>query len=260
MMGKWVAKAAAVVALSLAGATGANAQTVSSGYVEGSIGYSDVSVGAASTDGASFSVGGAYAAPITSNIGFQIDGEVTYLDLDPQETTVLEGQGHVYWRDSERGAFGAFVSVINDSDVLDDTLIGGGVEGELYLGDWTVGGEIAYYEGDDTNVELTGFAADVTYYYTENISVEAGAGYGNLDIGAVDSDYYTLRLQGEYGFDRWPASVTASVSYNDYDDFNTDATQVRIGFNWRFGSRTVMERDRYGASRDGGNRVLGILD
>lgn len=259
----WVQATAAAAAMVFAAAGSAQAQTVLSGTVSGHAAYTDLEAGGYDGDAASYGVAGAVAGPIASSPwGWQADGSFEYLDIDDADSDaeVWRGQAHIYWRDAERGAAGGHVGVIHEDEVLDDTLVGAGLEGEVYNGRWTVEVEGAYYEGDDSDLEVYGLGGGVAYYVTDDLVVSGAAAFGNVDFGGgYDSDYYEVSLRGERGFERAPVSVYAEVSYADVDDADISATQVMVGVTWDIGAGTIIERDRSGASRDGARNVIGAV-
>jgi len=75
---------------------------------------------------------GSYTMPLSSNIGFQVDGLYTHVS----DRSFLGAGAHLFWRDSEIGLIGLTVGGIYQEDVYG---LSAGVEAEYYLGLATLG-------------------------------------------------------------------------------------------------------------------------
>jgi hypothetical protein len=107
-------------------------------------------------------IGGVLTVPLGSSFGFQAEGAVG----SGEES----GAGaHLFWRDPDRVMVGAFVAYDNFWQ-LDQTRVG--VEGELYLDRFTVGGQVGYLDREDQDGAFG--RADVGFYVTPNFVVRAG--------------------------------------------------------------------------------------
>lgn len=258
MKKRWVYATAAAAALAFA--SGAQAQTLLSGEVTGTIGYSDIEVGSFDADATHLAIEGRVAGSFGASLwSWQGDASYEYIDSDDlgDEPSILRGQAHVFYNDADRYAIGGHVGVIHEGDVLDDTLYGGGIEGDLRNGPWGFGVGVAYYTADEADVDVYGISGDVTYYVNENIAIDGGATIGQIDIDGLDEvDYYELRVRGRYGFREVPVTLGLELSYDEIDDVDADAFQIMATATWNFTTGTVIDRDRRGASREGARDII----
>lgn len=237
---------AAVAAAAALAATPAFAETVNSGYV----GVSAANFDADSSDYQDYSLTGAVAFPFTGSWGAQVDGAYSYLDSDNSNEEALSATGHVFHRTPDH-LIGGFIGASDSNDV---TTYGGGVEGDLYRGDWTIGGRVAYVT-DDSSVDVDTWSAEgrAKYFYTDNVMVSASLGFAQTSVdlpGADDFNTVGVGVGAEYRFEASPVSVFGGVNYTDVED-SDDVTGVQIGvrLNWADGS--LRDRDRSGASLQG---------
>ncbi|MGE3143836.1 MAG: hypothetical protein AB7L65_10995, partial [Hyphomonadaceae bacterium] len=160
----FVAAAVAAVALT-AGA--AHAETALSIYLNGQVDFESIDAGVAGDDDfVNGTVSGAAAFAVTRNVGAQIDARYTAVDSDLSSDDVAAGTAHLFYRTAS-SLIGGFLGV---ASVQDSTAWGGGVEGKLYRGDWTFGGDLTYATSDDLDTDLWALNGDVEYFYTDNLS------------------------------------------------------------------------------------------
>lgn len=258
---RWVFATAAAAALVFA--SGAQAQTLLSGEVSGTIGYSDLEVGGFEADATHLSVEGRVAGSFGQSLwSWQGDASYEYIDSDDlgDEPSIVRAQAHVFYNDADRYAIGGHVGVIHEGEIFDDTLYGGGIEGDVRNGQWGFGAGVAYYTADDADVDVYGLSGDVTYYFDDNIAIDGGATIGQIDISGLDEvDYYELRLRGRYGFREVPVTVGLELSYDEIDDIDADAFQIMATATWNFSTGTISQRDRQGASREGARDIVPTL-
>ncbi len=118
-------------------------------------------------------VAGALTAPIGQQFGIQFDAAAGSFDGD----FYWGAGGHLFWRDPAQGLIGAFGQV---SHLTGATLYRAGLEGDAYLGRFSLGGHVGYEAGSDsrrTHVD-SGIIAGVQlkYYVTDNFMLQAGGG------------------------------------------------------------------------------------
>lgn len=246
--------AAAAATLALAASTAVYAQTVSSGDVTLAYTYNSVDVDNASdVDANSFSVAGRVAIPVSGSLGAQIDGGYTYTDADDSDSIdTIGATGHLFVR-NEQYMIGGFFGA---SDADDVTAYGGGLEGEYYLPTWSLGGRLSYATADDDDVggadiDVYGLDAYGKFFASDNWSAKFGAGLGSADFNNAggDEDFWNVNASTEYLLTGLPISLTAGVSYVDFD--NASNTALTVGARWNFGGQNLKARNRTGADLDG---------
>ncbi len=188
-----------------------------------------------SQDGGIFGVTGSFTVPLGVRYGLQIDGMVG----SGKGAPFYGVGGHLFWRDPAKGLVGLYSSYVS-WDVGGGPLgfIGGadvgkvGVEGEAYLGRFSLEGLASYQFGT-----FTGFAgkALLAYYPTDNFRIDGGVRYleGPGAIGMVDAEWQPHPGKG--------LSLFASGSFGD-DGY----TQVLGGARFYFGDngKSLIRRHR----------------
>jgi hypothetical protein len=161
------ASVAALIGLSLPGAAKADGPAVSAPNAKIS------GAGGAVDDTGAGIAAGSLTLPVGERYGFQVDAAGGVVDGDG-----FGGVGaHLFWRDPDQALLGAIVSY-SEWDHSDVTRLG--VEGELYLGQFSVlargGYQFGDYEGDDGD-DSGGFgAAELRWYVTDNFVIGGGVG------------------------------------------------------------------------------------
>ena len=184
-----------------------------------------------SQDGGLFGVTGSLTAPLGHAFGAQIDGMVG----SGRSAAFYGVGGHLFWRDPAKGLLGLYGSYVS-WDLHDGGTNGAnvgkvGVEGEAYLGRFTLEGLAAYQFATKT-----GFAgkAVVAYYPIDNLRFDGGVRYleGPGAIGVVDAEW-----QPRIG-SNW--SLFASGSFGD------NYTQALGGLRYYFGDsgKSLIQRHR----------------
>jgi hypothetical protein len=125
------------------------------------------------SDGWAGTAAGALTAPIGQQFGVQFDGAVGSFDGD----FYWGAGGHLFWRDPGQGMLGVFGQV---SSMNKASLYRAGVEGDAYLGRFTLGGHVGYQAGNDSHkVHVDdGVIAGLRlkYYVTDNFALQASGG------------------------------------------------------------------------------------
>jgi hypothetical protein len=200
-MKKQMAFGAAVAALLVTGVAHADA---GAGYV--GLNYNSNE----DTDSNSWGVDG--AALLGTNI--QVDGGYSRLDdLDANSWNV---GGHLFSRNDNWlwGVFAGFDSVDGGSgDGIDEWTIAG--QTQFYMDRVTLSGDLSYstadvgFLGDVTTTQLAG---EARFFATDNFSLQANLGLGQLDTDLGDGDFTRYGAGAEWKLDAAPVSFIAGVA------------------------------------------------
>ena len=141
---------------------------------------------------------------------------------------VLSGAAHLVSRDSN-GAWGGFAGLANVDAGAGDKNI------------WTVGGEyaaffdtstfvatLAYANADDVNVDIWGVSGEYRMFLNDDLRVDVGGGYANIDAGV------------EYRFAGSPISIGVNASYIDLDG-GGDATVIGATLRFDFSKGSLSQ-------------------
>ena len=143
---------------------------------------------------------GAVSIPLQGHYGAQIEGTVGSYD----GKTIGAVAGHLFWRDPTKALLGLYVSH-SRWDVFDGVHANHvAVEGEYYVGRWTLQGVVGAEFGNSTTGTVGGFIQtydvktrffdqiNLAYYLTDNLKTLIGHRY----LGGK----HQLALGGEWGF------------------------------------------------------------
>lgn len=257
-MKKFLLGAAAALAISAPGVAAAQSAYVDLGYQS-----SEADIGGTSADADGWTLGGAAAWGGNGSLGFQVDGLVSQSEADGGgDADIWNIGGHLFTR-NDAGLIGGFVNYGN-ADIEgggDFDFWTAGVEGQLYLSRGTIDGALSYSEGDDVDASLTALDAGYTHFITDNFSLGANVGFGQIDDGTDDTDLVSYGVGAEYQFASLPISIFGGWQHAEIDDLDADADSLGIGVRYNFGG-SLFERNRSGASlaRGGGlGRFAGLL-
>lgn len=234
-MRNWIIGAAALLAVTAPSV--AAAQT----------GYVGVVYGNVDTDGAGdadvYGAEGAVAFAGSGSISFEVDG--SFLDSDGNDSSTAL-TGHVFARNDSH-LFGGFVGI---SDSSDTTTWTAGLEASKYLESWTLAGALVYANNDDLNADGYGVNVEARVFATDNLRLQANAGWASIDFGGGDDDALTLGVGGEYQFAALPISIVAGYNHTELDTANVESEALTVGIRYNWGG-TLRDRDRNGASQAG---------
>lgn len=246
---------AAVAAIAALSAAPAFAETVNSGYV----GISAANFDNDNDDAQEYALNGAVAFPLSGAWGVQLDANVATIDSDADNEDTIGGTAHAFHRTAS-SLIGGFVGAADADDV---TAYGGGVEGDLYLASWTLGGRVSYAT-DDSDVDSDTWAVEArgTYFINDNFTVGGGVGYSDTSVDVAGFDDFSatyVGLDAEYQLAAAPISFFGGASYVDPDETD-ETTAVQVGVRWNWNSQSLRDRDRSGASLAGfGQALSGVL-
>lgn len=200
------------------------------------------------------------------NIQGDLFGDGIWFDDD-----TLFGYGaaaHLFWRDPSSYAVGIFGSVEGfDGDRLN------------YLGDvyrYTVGPEVQAYYGKITlygqayfgevfgehlekGVDMWGGRGIVRYFPRENIRLDGELGYKTLQVPGDDFGIITAATQANYRFSGMPLTVFGRYQFENIEPPQGDGIQshkIVVGLRAHFGSDSLLDEDRHGATMDVGRSNL----
>lgn len=204
--------------------------------------------------------------PFAEHWNAQGDLVVDAIDLDGTRLHGIGGVFHLNWRDPASYAVGGFaefktygISEASDQDIWDWKV---GPEAQVYFGNLTLYGQ-AYYGGLEADllpydVDMMGVRGVARYFAQENLRFDAELGFHrlNLSFGGLEADFDTvaLALQATYRFTDTPWSVFGryqyeNVSFSESSD-SLDLQKLSIGLRASFGSSTLFDEDRNGATMD----------
>ncbi|MDB5596188.1 MAG: hypothetical protein JWM36_3149 [Hyphomicrobiales bacterium] len=243
-----------------------------------SVGYNwaTISQGGFSTDanGIDMSARATFAAPVFERFGFQADGEFNRnvykisTGLGDLKRNSADLAGHAFWRDSSVGLLGVIAQAVSNESslgILSDRRYFLGAEGQYFIGNVTLYGQAAYENANFGLPLASGVTADgvivaaqARYFATPNWSVALKGSYESIKASFVGNNInhkgWLVGAQTDYRFDNTPYSVFATADYRDGKFSNNGGkdheTRVMLGGKLNFGSKTLFERDRSGASLD----------
>lgn len=125
----------------------------------------------------------------------------------------------------------------------------------------TLYGQVAYQNlsAGSLNENAGGFAlaGQVRYFATPNLMLALKGGYSALNFDGSASGYdhnaWTFGAKAEYRLAASPISLFAEADYRRglFRSFRDETDQrFMVGAKWNFGSQTLFQRDRSGASLD----------
>lgn len=223
--------------------------------------------------------------PLFSNLSLQLDvvGDADFdNDYGDDETiddyeSLIQGAAHLNYRSAENYLLGiwgslAEVQILNDDGDGQDseTVWMGGLEAQYYLGNTTFYGQAGLLASSNRDVgsetlEHAQFGrGEIRHFFNPNTSVSAEFLYGRGDDGANDTHYIEFAswgLEGEKRLESHPLSFSLSYEGNYIGNSrNADVTDegderliehvFMAGVSFKFGSASLQQEDRYGATVD----------
>ena len=222
-------------------------------------------------EGLNLNVRGSVAVPVKGNYGVQVDADVTrsVYDLNIVSSNLKKTESalavHTYWRDSSRGLVGLIGQVnttANSIGMLSNTRYFVGAEGQYYLKNVTLYGQAVYQTGKfgmGSTIDADGvtLAGQVRYFAKPNLSFTLKGSYEKLNTKmSLDHSGWLVGGKGEYRYAKLPISTFVEVDYRGGkftvpgSSFKEHETRAMAGVKFHFGSKSLLERDRSGASLD----------
>lgn len=238
--------------------------------VSGSIG---ASVGGlvATSDGDSetatvYNVFGRLNYRFTPDWNAQFDARYNGVTADGDTFSVFGGGVHIFKRDPSAYAVGGFVAYDwLTFDDADDSISSYriGPEFQIYNGNMTYYGQAFWgqYLSDGDSIATWGVRGEARYFHTENLRFEGELGFTHVSDIGDGANIFTAGLEAEKRFDDSPFSVFGRYQY-DHISVDGDGVNVHTflaGFRAGFGTTTLFDEDRNGASMEiPNNSLLGL--
>lgn len=214
------------------------------------------------------------AIMLTPVLGVQGDIQFTsrtYEESSDEITTnSFDGALHGFYREADKFLVGGFVQVGRD-DVsynsasegeIDRAYVGG--EAQVYFDNLTLYGQagmqqLDFGNGSPMSIGLNGWFAnaEVRYFLTPNLRIEARAGLDTLDFDLALATFNTVTIGAgiEYKFEALPVSLFAKYDYSTTsvdapmsDDATVGSHRFLVGARFALGEDSLLDRDRNGAS------------
>jgi hypothetical protein len=216
-----------------------------SGYVDGGYARFDTSTPFGDDDGDGWFIEGAVDLGIGN--GAELQADVLHTDVEDVDSTT--GTLHLFGR-SDEGAVGLFVGAGRvETGPFDTDAWVAGLEGHRYYDYVTLTGALAYGKANDFDEKFAGANAGIRYFVDEDFRLDANLSWARADVAGFDSgNLWTFGVGGEYQFHQAPIAIFANYSHGELDDADTRVDAFRIGVRFTFGTGTLKERDRAGAS------------
>jgi hypothetical protein len=192
---------------------------------------------------------GAVATSLGGHWNLQFDAGTADMGHGDHTDGFSSAAAHLFAR-GDSHAFGGFAGYYTS-----DTLWFAGGEAAFYLGRVTLSADALYGFGrEDDDQTLTNFGAAATFFVTDNFSVGVDGSWTESDNGS-DEEVSAYGVNAEYQFAGSGFSLFGGYRLGDHDeggggDGETDS--FTIGGRYNFGTATLFERDRSGASMQGG--------
>jgi hypothetical protein len=165
---------------------------------------------------------------------------------------------HVYWRDPDRFALGAFVGydALTLYTAQHGDMVTGGAEAQLYLGNLTLYGQAAAFRSSASTgwLYFDGYflRGSARYFATPNLRLQFDAQWAAIN-NSDHTSALTLVGTAEYRPGNLPFSGFARVRWDNLDpDLNQrmDTTTYLFGLRAYFGTDTLIGNDRNGPAFD----------
>jgi len=257
-MKKYLLGAAAALAFAAPGVASAQSAYVDLGYSS-----SETDNAGVEDDGEGLTAGGAIAFSSDGALGFQLDALIGQSegngggDID----TVAVG-GHAFTR-NDNHLLGAFANIANvDAGSGNDfDHWTGGLEGQIYMSRTTLDGVVSYSNGDQIDTDLVALDLGATHFVTDNFSLGANVGYGQIDDSVNDSDVVTYGVGAEYQIAAMPFSIFGGYQHAEINDTDSDSETLSVGVRYNWGG-SLLDRNRSGPSLARGvglGRIASVL-
>jgi opacity protein-like surface antigen len=199
-----------------------------------------------------YGLNGAFSHDMGSGV-LQMDGEMGRVDAGGCCVGNSYGAVHYGWRNDSH-AFGGFAGL---SDFFIASGLGVGVEGQLFLGNFNLGGSVGHVDFDDFDLDATSAQIDGAYFLTPNFAINGLVAFSEADFSGSDADWTTLGIGGEWRFDSSPFSIDAGYRNTDFDGDEADTWTV--GVNWDLGTASVQDRTRTGPGFQGARNMFDVM-
>jgi hypothetical protein len=203
-----------------------------------------------------WSLGGAAVTDVMDGWSLQGDAHMHRLDAGGSNINFGEGTLHLFQR-TDAHAFGGYFGA---SDLQGIGAYGIGLEGAMYMDQFTVSGNLGYDWLESFGTTENGWSAGINgkFFVNDNFSIDAGVRYADFDVTNVT----TWNIGAEFKPESMPVSF-----YADYRNHNSDSSFLigddynawTLGVRWNIGGGSLKSRDRTGASMKGGSAFTGSI-
>ena len=191
----------------------------------------------------------AEGAVVTDFRGLGVQADIKAAKINGTGTTgddwVTSPTLHIFKR-NPYGALGAFAGFSNGDG---GNLYAAGIEGQANMTGATLYGTLGFGRINDTvDSDLLAARLGGRYFLTENLRLDAAAGYVRQTAGAAKSEAMVYDIGAEYQFGAFPASVQFGYRHAEARGSAIEADTLRVGLRWSFNGDTLAQRDRAGPS------------
>ncbi|MEQ1753671.1 MAG: hypothetical protein ABL973_06025 [Micropepsaceae bacterium] len=160
--------------------------------------------------------------------------------------------GALFYRDQTQGYLGGEINYqsIDVLGFADGVSITG--RGEAYLSDFNLGGYLGYttYSSDGSSLDTSGWqlGAYGKYYSDKSLGFKLGLDYANYEVDSTDYNDLSINGEAEYMIPDCTTSLYAGLGFGTMDIGTSDADYWRFGLGLRvhFGTdgSSLMDRNR----------------
>lgn len=242
----------------------AEAPNYGSGFLEGHVGKLDSRT--KDQEETRWSLRGTHAVHVGSGFNVQADVEYKYNEDCCGENTTLAGTGHVFLRDSQHYAIGAYGHISNEEDATgkQEDVYHYGVEAALFMGSFSALGALGtgtvYTENNE--YENTSGRIEGRFYATDNLRFDATLAMDQTTlINAMETSTH-FGLRANWRMDEIPVTLFAGYRHEKEDlevaGINLDPSKadvVYLGARFHWGSKSMKDEERNGALWDPNTRI-----
>lgn len=131
-----------------------------------------------------------------------------------------------------------------------------GAVAQKYFDRATVSGVASY--GTVYDLDIYSVKADVAYYPTTALRLNAGLGYQTIEPNwGSSADTISADIGAEYQIASTPYTVFGAYNYADSNDMRLEENSIKVGVRYNFGG-TLQSRERAGTRIDMNSQIRGI--
>lgn len=248
-------------------------------FLSGAYGYNNWEAsGCCNFEDYTVSLRGTFEVPITNQFRFQGDATLDSSEFpnsllwdSAANWTTKSGTIHAFWRDPSVGLIG-LIGQRSDYSVTDGVLGQKfyssistnyiGVEAQYFFNNVTLYGQVSYLNLEypcKGQCNANGYAANaqIRYFPTNDIKLTLKGNYSEVtdSISNGTTSFQLIGARGEYRFPNVPVSVFADATYQSVSASGgcsscITQTKALVGLNFYLSDKSLLERDRSGASLD----------
>ena len=197
--------------------------------------------------------------PIDPRWNVQADATVDSLWVQGDNLYGYGGAIHAYWRDPSAYALGGFASLTGfGGDIGDENIysFAVGPEAQAYFGNVTLYGQVYYGQlratGESEHFDNWGGRGVVRYFAQDNLRFDGELGFTRVSGFGNHLDTVSGAAQAMYRFSGTPLSVFGRYQFDRISagGISENIHKYVIGLRGSFGSDTLLDEDRNGATMD----------